>query len=143
VYSYRKHSQNIRKTNINKQCNHAKMSIKNNAILMVRSRYQRCTTTPVSASALPTVRLLLDSSLCLSSFDSVSVSTVGGELLGVKTVEWMATNHLPEGKTMAEMPAPNVGYSELAAPGTGFGLGFAVVENPTVRLSTLHCMVLV
>lgn len=60
----------------------------------------------------------------------------GGELdnhrlLGVKTIEWMAINHLPEGKTMAEMPAPNVGYSELAAPGTGFGLGFAVVQNPT------------
>eukprot|EP01043_Picozoa_sp_COSAG02_P034253 COSAG02_NODE_2386_length_8989_cov_6.465917_4_plen_62_part_00 len=44
----------------------------------------------------------------------------------------MATNHLPDGKTMAEMPAPYVGYSELAAPGTGFGLGFAVVLDPTV-----------
>jgi CubicO group peptidase (beta-lactamase class C family) len=56
----------------------------------------------------------------------------GYRLLGVKTVEWMATNHLPDGQTMAEMPAPTMGYSEVAAPGTGFGLGFSVVQNHTV-----------
>ena len=55
----------------------------------------------------------------------------GYRLLGVKTVEWMATNHLPNGQTMADMPAPGVGYSEVAAPGTGFGLGFSVVEDHT------------
>jgi CubicO group peptidase (beta-lactamase class C family) len=50
----------------------------------------------------------------------------GKRLLSVKTVEWMAQNHLPEGRTMDEMAPPALGYSEVAGRGTGFGLGFSV-----------------
>ena len=57
----------------------------------------------------------------------------GGELDGVricspKTIEFMTVNHLPDGKTMKEMATS--GFSELAAEGSGFGLGFQVVLDP-------------
>lgn len=57
----------------------------------------------------------------------------GGELDGVricspKTIEFMTVNHLPGGKTMKEMSIS--AFSELAAEGSGFGLGFQVVLDP-------------
>jgi CubicO group peptidase (beta-lactamase class C family) len=55
----------------------------------------------------------------------------GARLLSVKTVEWMATNHLPAGREMQDMPPPAIGYSEVAGPGSGFGLGFSVKLSAT------------
>ena len=58
----------------------------------------------------------------------------GGELdgvrvLGPKTVELMTTNHLPGG---AELSACALGtWADPAYDGIGFGLGFAVVLDPT------------
>lgn len=57
----------------------------------------------------------------------------GGELEGVricspKTIEFMTMNHLPGGKTMKEMSRS--AFSELAAEGAGFGLGFQVTLDP-------------
>ena len=49
-------------------------------------------------------------------------------LLSRKTLQYMATNHLPGGKDMAELSLE--GYSELPEPGIGFGLGFSVVLDP-------------
>ena len=47
----------------------------------------------------------------------------GHRLLGVKTVEWMASNHLPGGLSMDQMPVWSVagldGYSENSGPGVG------------------------
>ncbi len=59
----------------------------------------------------------------------------GGELDGVricspKTIEFMTLNHLPRGKEMKEMSIS--AFSELAAEGAGFGLGFQVVLDPAV-----------
>ena len=56
----------------------------------------------------------------------------GGELGGVRllaprTVEMMRTNHLSDEATAA-MGRPNNGVT--ARPGTGFGLDFAVVDDP-------------
>jgi CubicO group peptidase (beta-lactamase class C family) len=53
----------------------------------------------------------------------------GARLLGRKTVEFMATNHLPNGGDMASMGQPV--WSEASAVGTGYGLGMAVVVNAT------------
>merc|ERR1711865_1081863 len=58
----------------------------------------------------------------------------GFRILGVRTVEWMASNHLPGGKEIPDMAPPALtpagsslaGYTELGSPGTGFGLGFSV-----------------
>jgi len=60
----------------------------------------------------------------------------GGELDGIRilgphTVRYMTANHLPGG---ADLPA--MGAASLGAQGVGFGLGFAVVEDP-VRAGTL------
>ncbi|MFN4230580.1 serine hydrolase domain-containing protein [Parvibaculum sp.] len=57
----------------------------------------------------------------------------GGELEGVrlcspKTIEFMTMNHLPGGQTMKEMSIS--AFSELAAEGAGFGLGFQVTLDP-------------
>ncbi|HAC57825.1 MAG TPA: serine hydrolase, partial [Rhodobiaceae bacterium] len=53
----------------------------------------------------------------------------GGELDGAricspKTIEFMTMNHLPGGQTMKKMSRS--AFSELAAEGAGFGLGFQV-----------------
>ena len=50
-------------------------------------------------------------------------SLEGQCVLGRKTVEWITRNHLPQHKTMVQMPSPVVGYTEVGAPGVGFGLG--------------------
>ncbi len=58
----------------------------------------------------------------------------GGELegervLGTRTVEFMAMNHLPTGGDLATMGQPQFG--ETTMEGIGFGLGFAVLLDPT------------
>ena len=58
----------------------------------------------------------------------------GGELegervLGTRTVELMAMNHLPTGGDLASMGQPQFG--ETTMEGIGFGLGFAVLLDPT------------
>jgi len=50
-------------------------------------------------------------------------------LLGCKTVEFMAANHLPGNKDMAAMGQPV--WSESSAEGIGYGLGMAVVIDAT------------
>lgn len=60
--------------------------------------------------------------------------TNGGELegervLGTRTVEFMAMNHLPTGGDLASMGQPQFG--ETTMEGIGFGLGFAVLLDPT------------
>ncbi|MBS1849210.1 MAG: beta-lactamase family protein [Actinobacteria bacterium] len=57
----------------------------------------------------------------------------GGQLDGVRvlsprTVAFMMTNHLPGGATMNEMGQAT--FAETAMAGTGFGLGFSVLESP-------------
>lgn len=58
----------------------------------------------------------------------------GGELdgtrvLGRKTVEFMAANHLPSGDDLASMGRPT--FNESIMTGVGFGLGFAVMLDPS------------
>ena len=58
----------------------------------------------------------------------------GGELdgvriLGRKTVELMATNHLPGGSDLREFALPG-GYGEVGFDGMGFGLTVAVAQGP-------------
>ncbi len=58
----------------------------------------------------------------------------GGELdgvriLGRKTVELMASNHLPGGGTMTDFAMPG-GFGEVGFTGMGFGLTVAVNEGP-------------
>lgn len=52
----------------------------------------------------------------------------GERLLGSRTVDYMATNHLPGGADLEEFGRPL--FSETTLDGTGFGLGFAVVDDP-------------
>jgi CubicO group peptidase (beta-lactamase class C family) len=64
----------------------------------------------------------------------------GGELdgvriLGRKTVELMAQNHLPGGGELAQFSAPG-GYGETGFEGVGFGLSMAVGLGP-VRTATV------
>ena len=57
----------------------------------------------------------------------------GERILGVKTIEFMTSNHLPNNKGLLDMIIdPKVQYSETAANGGGFGLGFSVVQSPVV-----------
>jgi len=53
-------------------------------------------------------------------------------LLKQETVELMGTNLLPEGKTLLEVGLG--GFSEMAGPGLGFGLGVSVLTDPSVAL---------
>jgi CubicO group peptidase (beta-lactamase class C family) len=52
----------------------------------------------------------------------------GARLLGRKTVEYIASNHLPDGNDMAAMGQPI--WSETSTHGIGYGLGMAVTLNP-------------
>lgn len=52
----------------------------------------------------------------------------GGRLLGPRTISYMTTNHLPAGETLETFGRPL--FSETTFDGTGFGLGFAVVDDP-------------
>jgi CubicO group peptidase (beta-lactamase class C family) len=51
----------------------------------------------------------------------------GVRLLGPRTVRYMARNHLTGGKLLNEMGQST--FAEAAMEGTGFGLGFSVVED--------------
>jgi CubicO group peptidase (beta-lactamase class C family) len=51
----------------------------------------------------------------------------GARLLGARTVRYMARNHLPGGVLLNEMGQST--FAEAALEGTGFGLGFAVIED--------------
>mmetsp|Transcript_30540 Transcript_30540/g.65790 ORF Transcript_30540/g.65790 Transcript_30540/m.65790 type:complete len:450 (-) Transcript_30540:617-1966(-) len=56
----------------------------------------------------------------------------GARILSVKTMEWIAMNHLPGNKDIASMPAPLPGaYMETQPEGEGFGLGYSVKINNT------------
>ncbi len=52
----------------------------------------------------------------------------GVQILGRKTVEYMASNHLPGNVDLAAMGQPV--FSETSFSGVGFGLGFSVVLDP-------------
>ena len=57
----------------------------------------------------------------------------GGEFDGVRlvsnrTLRFMTTNHLPDGRTLNDMG--QVGFAEVVMEGLGFGLGFSVNESP-------------
>jgi CubicO group peptidase (beta-lactamase class C family) len=52
----------------------------------------------------------------------------GERLLSSRTVRFMTRNHLPGGKDLGELATG--GYAETTLNGTGFGLGFAVVQDP-------------
>jgi CubicO group peptidase (beta-lactamase class C family) len=58
---------------------------------------------------------------------------IGGEnrLIGRRTLEYMATNHLPGGKLLNDLGQSL--FSEVAMDGMGFGLGFSVVEDPAAN----------
>ncbi|MEO7731787.1 MAG: serine hydrolase domain-containing protein [Kofleriaceae bacterium] len=58
----------------------------------------------------------------------------GGELdghrvLGPRTVAYMATNHLPDGRDLGSLATPS-SFSETRYDGIGFGLGLYVVVDP-------------
>ena len=55
----------------------------------------------------------------------------GVRLLGRKTVEYMATNHLPDNRDLPAMG--QVVFSETPFAGVGFGLGFSVVLDPAAQ----------
>lgn len=54
----------------------------------------------------------------------------GVRILGRKTVQYMASNHLPSGGDLASMG--QAVFSETSYDGIGFGLGFSVVLNPAL-----------
>ncbi len=51
----------------------------------------------------------------------------GARLLSPKTLEFMTMNHLPDGKTIAQMGDKT--FSETRMDGSGFGLGWAVTSD--------------
>ena len=52
----------------------------------------------------------------------------GVRLLGPRTLRYMATNHLPGGADLEAFGRPL--FAETTFDGVGFGLGFAVMDNP-------------
>lgn len=56
----------------------------------------------------------------------------GHRLLSPKTLEFMTENHLPGGKTIADMGDKT--FSEARMDGNGFGLGFSVTTDPVATL---------
>ncbi len=55
----------------------------------------------------------------------------GNRVIGRRTLEYMATNHLPHGKLLNECGQSL--FAEVAMDGMGFGLGFSVVEDPAAN----------
>ncbi len=51
----------------------------------------------------------------------------GVRLLGTRTVEYMAQNHLPGGQDLVQFGRPL--FAETSFAGVGFGLGFSVVQS--------------
>jgi CubicO group peptidase (beta-lactamase class C family) len=58
----------------------------------------------------------------------------GQRILGTRTLRYMTRNHLPAGRDLGELSTG--GFAETTLDGIGFGLGFAVVQNP-VPVKTL------
>ena len=58
----------------------------------------------------------------------------GARILGRKTVEKMASNQLPNNRTLKDHGFGE--FTEVAYPGTGFGLGMSVITNPGVTIAT-------
>ena len=54
----------------------------------------------------------------------------GVRILGTRTLQYMSMNHLPGGRDLAAMGQPR--FTETTMEGIGFGLGFAVLLDPTV-----------
>lgn len=54
----------------------------------------------------------------------------GERIIGSRTLEYMASNHLPDNCDLAAMGQPR--FTETTMDGIGFGLGFAVLLDPTV-----------
>ncbi|MFI6824889.1 serine hydrolase domain-containing protein [Micromonospora sp. NPDC050187] len=52
----------------------------------------------------------------------------GARVLGPRTVRFMTRNHLPGGRDLAALSSG--GFAESIFDGVGFGLGFAVVQDP-------------
>lgn len=52
----------------------------------------------------------------------------GVRLLGTRTLAYMTQNHLPGGRDLGALSSG--GFAETTFEGVGFGLGFAVVEDP-------------
>ncbi len=52
----------------------------------------------------------------------------GARIIGPRTLQYMASNHLAGGNDMATMSLG--GYSEISRWGQGFGLGFSVLMDP-------------
>jgi CubicO group peptidase (beta-lactamase class C family) len=52
----------------------------------------------------------------------------GVRLLGPRTVRFMTRNHLPGGQDLGTLSTG--GFAETTLDGIGFGLGFAVVDDP-------------
>ncbi|RKN20080.1 class A beta-lactamase-related serine hydrolase [Micromonospora musae] len=52
----------------------------------------------------------------------------GVRLLGPRTVRFMTRNHLPDGQDLGTLSTG--GFAESLLDGVGFGLGFAVVDDP-------------
>ena len=61
----------------------------------------------------------------------------GTRLLGTRTVEYMAQNHLPGGQDLEQFGRPL--FAETSFAGVGFGLGFSVVQDNVANkvLSTI------
>jgi CubicO group peptidase (beta-lactamase class C family) len=57
----------------------------------------------------------------------------GAPIIGRKTLQYMASNHLPGGVDLQQMGG--TGASETAMPGVGFGLGFGVVIDAAANRS--------
>jgi len=55
----------------------------------------------------------------------------GNRLIGRRTLEYMASNHLPGGRLLNELGQSL--FAEVAMDGMGFGLGFSVVEDPAAN----------
>ncbi len=58
------------------------------------------------------------------------VSSSGSRVIGRKTLQFVTSNHLPDGRGMMDMAKPSVQYSETSKNGGSFGLGFAIIESP-------------
>jgi CubicO group peptidase (beta-lactamase class C family) len=52
----------------------------------------------------------------------------GERLLSSRTVDFMTSNHLPGGQDLGQLSTG--GFAETTFDGIGFGLGFAIVEDP-------------
>ncbi len=52
----------------------------------------------------------------------------GARILGPRTIDYMTRNHLPGGRDLTECAIG--AFAETPYEGTGFGLGFSVIEDP-------------